>query len=81
MKFCVETEGVTKKFFNQIEKVVMEEKLLWLRDRSIKRETESLLMTAQEQAIRTKTIKAKIDKTQAKIKCVVKLMRHETQRV
>ena len=56
-------------FFNHIEEVAGEEKWLWLRDRSIKRETESLIMAAQEQAIRTNAIKAKIDKTQAKSKC------------
>ena len=55
-------------FFNQTD-VAGEEKWLWLRDRSIKRETESLIMAAQEQAIRTNAIKAKIDKTQAKSKC------------
>ena len=56
-------------FFNQIEEVVGEEKWLWLRDRSIKRETKSLIMAAQEQAIRTNTIKAKRDKIQAESKC------------
>ena len=55
-------------FFNQIEDVAGEEKWLWLRDRSIKRETESLIMAAQEQIIRTNAIKAKIDKTQAESK-------------
>ena len=34
-----------------------------------KRETESLIMAAQEQAIRTNAIKAKIDQTQAESKC------------
>ena len=48
-------------FFNQIEDVAGEEKLLWLRDGSIKRETESLIMAAQEQAIRTNATKAKIE--------------------
>ena len=56
-------------FFNHIEEVAGEEKWLWLRDRSIKRETESLIMAAQEQAIRTNAIKAKIGKTQAENKC------------
>ena len=56
-------------FFNQIEEVVGEEKWLWLRDRSIKRETKSLIMAAQEQAIRTNTLKAKRDKIQAESKC------------
>ena len=41
---------------------------MWLRDRSIKREAESLIMVAQEQVIRTNAIKAKIDKTQAESK-------------
>ena len=52
-------------FFNQIEEVAGEEKWQWLRDGSIKRETESLSMATQEQAIRINAIKAKIDKTQA----------------
>ena len=56
-------------FFNQTEEVVGEEKWLWLRDGSIKRETKSLIMAAQEQAIRTNTIKAKRDKIQAESKC------------
>ena len=55
-------------FLNQIEEFAGEEKWVWLRNRSIKRETESLIMAAQEQAIRTNTIKAKIDKTQAESK-------------
>ena len=56
-------------FFNQIEDVAGEEKCIWLRDGSIKRETESLIMAPQEKAIRTNVIKAKIDKTQAESKC------------
>ena len=36
---------------------------------SIKRETEPLIVAAQEQAIRKNIIKAKIDKTQAECKC------------
>ena len=58
-----------RKFFNQIEEVAGEEKWLWLRDGSIKRETESLIMAAQEKIIRANAIKAKIDKTQAESKC------------
>ena len=34
-------------FFNQIEEVAGEEQWLWLRNGSIKRETESLIMAAQ----------------------------------
>ena len=56
-------------FFNQIEEVAGEEKRLSVRNGSIKRETESLIMEAQEQVIRTNAIKAKIDRTQAESKC------------
>ena len=41
----------------------------WLKKRCFKRTTEALTMVAQEQAIRTNNIKAKIDKTQENSKC------------
>ena len=41
----------------------------WLRKGNFKRETESLLMAAQNSAIRTNPIKARIDKTQQNSKC------------
>ena len=41
----------------------------WLRKGNFKRETESLLMAAQNSAIRTNLIKARIDKTQQNSKC------------
>ena len=41
----------------------------WLRKGSLKRETESLLVAAQDNAIRTNHIKTRIDKTQQKSKC------------
>ena len=41
----------------------------WLRKGNFKRETESLLMAAQNSAIRTNHIKARIDKTQQNSKC------------
>ena len=41
----------------------------WLRKGNFKRETESLLIAAQDSAIRTNNIKAKIDKTQQNSKC------------
>ena len=55
-------------FFNQIEEVAGEEKWIWLRDGVIKRETESLIMAAQEQDIRTNAIKVEIAKTQVESK-------------
>ena len=62
-------EKLHGQLFNQIEEVAGEEKWQWLRDGSIKIETESLIMAAQEQAIRTNAIKSKIDKTQVESKC------------
>ena len=41
----------------------------WLSKGNFKRETESLLMAAQNSAIRTNHIKARIDKTQQNSKC------------
>ena len=41
----------------------------WLRKRNIKREAESLLIVAQNNAIRTNYVKAKIDETQQNSKC------------
>ena len=42
---------------------------IWLRKGNLKRETESLLIAAQDNAIRTNHIKARIDKTQQSSKC------------
>ena len=41
----------------------------WLRKGNFKRETESLLIAAQDSALRTNHIKARIDKTQQNSKC------------
>ena len=41
----------------------------WLRKGNFKRETESLLIEAQNNAVRTNHIKARIDKTQQNSKC------------
>ena len=41
----------------------------WLRKGNLKRETESLLIAAQDNAIKTNHIKARIDKTQQNSKC------------
>ena len=56
-------------YLRQTEEVAGPERWLWLRDGNLKRETESLIISAQEQAIRTNVIKAKIDKTQIDSKC------------
>ena len=43
----------------------------WLRKGNLKRETEFLLIAAQDNAIRTNHIKARIDKTQQNSKCML----------
>ena len=70
-------EKLHGQLFNQIEEVAAEEKWQWLRDGSIKIETESLIMAGQEQAIRTNAIKSKIDRLKSKVNvdCVLKWMR------
>ena len=44
--------------------ISLEKMCTWLRKEHLKRETESLLIAAQNSAIRTNHIKARIDKTQ-----------------
>ena len=56
-------------FIRQTEEIAGEERWKWLKNSGIKRETETLILAAQEQAIRTNLIKAKIDKTQEDSKC------------
>ena len=70
-------EKLHGQLFNQIEEVAGEEKWQWLRDGSIKIETESLIMAAQEQAIRTNAIKSKMTRLKSKVNvdCVLKWMR------
>ena len=50
----------------------------WLRKENLKRETESLLIAEQDNAIRTNHIKARIDKTQQNSKCRLCSDRDET---
>ena len=56
--------------FNRLINVISHEKTwTWLRKGNFKRETESLLIAAQNNAIRTNQIKVRIDKTQQNSKC------------
>ena len=50
----------------------------WVRKVNLKRETESLLIAAQDNAMRTNRIKARIDKTQQNSKCWLCSDRDET---
>ena len=52
------------RFKRLITNISHEKTWMWLRKGNLKRETESLLITAQNNAIRTNHIKARIDETQ-----------------
>ena len=56
-------------FLRQTDDITVEDRWLWLKQGNLKRETESLILAAQEQAVRTNVIKAKIDNTQEQSKC------------
>ena len=56
-------------FLRQTDDEAGKERWIWLKGTGIKRETESLILADQEQAIRTNVIKAKIDNTQEESKC------------
>ena len=56
-------------FKRLINKISPEKTLTWLRKENFKIEMESLLIAAQDNAIRTNHIKARIDKTQQNSKC------------
>ena len=58
--------GSFKRLINNISN---EKTWMWLRKGNFKRETESLLIAAENNAIRTNHIKARIDKTQQNSKC------------
>ena len=64
-----EEEQLHGRFKRLINNISHEKTWTWLRKGNFKRETESLLMEAQNSAIRTTHIKARIDKTQQKSKC------------
>ncbi|MUZ80509.1 hypothetical protein GLN52_23935 [Shigella flexneri] len=65
-------------FIRRTKEIAHEKTWTWLRKGHLKRETESLLTTAQNNAIRTNYIKAKIDKTQENSKCRLCGQRDET---
>ena len=55
----------------QIEKVRSDQCWAWLQNGDLKRETESLIVAAQNQSIRTNLVKAKIDKSHGDSLCRV----------
>ena len=67
--------GCLKRLINTIS---LDKTWTWLRKENFKRETEYLLMAVQNNAIKTKSIKARIDKTQPYSKCSLNGERDET---
>ena len=57
------------RFKRLIKNIPHEKTWTWLRKGNFKRKTESLLIAAQNNAVRTNHIKARIDKTQQSSKC------------
>ena len=51
-------------YFRQTKEVRSEQSWVWPQNRDLKRETESLIVAAQNQSIKTNLVKAKIDKSQ-----------------
>ena len=55
----------------QTEEVMSGQSWTWIQNGDLKRETESLIVAAQNQSIRTNLVKAKIDKSQGDSLCRV----------
>ena len=76
------TECEEKQFYGyfkrQIKEVAHEKTWTWLRSGNLKRETKSLIIPAQDNAIRKNYTKAKIDKTQLNSKCRIRGEKDET---
>ena len=58
-------------YLRQTKEVRSDQCWVWLQNRDLKRETESLIVAAQNQSIRTNLVKAKIDKSQGDFLCRV----------
>ena len=65
----VERKTLHGQLLRQTEKLADKDQWIWLRDGTLKRETESFIMAAQEQTLRTNLVKAKIDKSQEDSEC------------
>ena len=66
------------RFKRLINYISLEKTWTWLRKGNFKRETESLVIATQNNAVRTNHIKARIDKTQQNSKCRLCFDRDET---
>ena len=73
-----EGKQLYERFKRLINNISHDKTWIWLRKGNFKRETESFLIAAQNNAIRTNQIKARIDKTQQNSKCRLCGDRNET---
>ena len=64
-----EEKALLGQYLRQTKEVRSEQSWVWLQNGDLKRETESLIVAAQNQSIRTNLIKPKIDKSQKDILC------------
>ena len=60
----VRSKKLHGQFMMEMDEIASENSWSWLRTGYLKKETEGLLVAAQNQALRTNAIKAKIDKSQ-----------------
>ena len=64
-----EEKGLHGQYLRQTKEVRSEQSCVWLQNEDLKRETESLIVAAQNQSIRTYLVKPKIDKSQKDTLC------------
>ena len=64
-----EEKAVHGQYFRQTKEVRSEKSWVWLQNGDLKRETESLIVTAHNQGIRTNLVKSKINKRQKDMLC------------
>ena len=62
-------KALDDQYLRQTKEVRNEQACVWLQNGDLKRETESLIVAAQNQSIRTSLVKAKIDENQKETPC------------
>ena len=74
----VRGKGLHGQFFRQTDDVASDKTWLWLLQGHMKKETEGLLMAAENQSLRTNAVKAKIDRSQNDSLCRMCRQKEET---
>jgi len=72
------TKPLHGQFLRQTQQIADSNSWAWLTTDGLKKETEALLMAAQDQALRTNAIKVKIDKQEGEAICRMCKNREET---